>query len=51
VEDNVDFIGCGIDQVLPKGIRAMNVTVREVDVIICATGYDTYGFPPPFLID
>jgi cation diffusion facilitator CzcD-associated flavoprotein CzcO len=48
VEDNVDFIGCGIDQVLPNGIRAMDGTVREVDVIICATGYDTYGFLSPF---
>ncbi len=42
VQDNVDFIGCGIDEVLPNGIRAKDGTVREVDVIICATGYDTY---------
>ncbi|OQV09822.1 hypothetical protein CLAIMM_13905 [Cladophialophora immunda] len=41
VEDNVDFIGCGIDTVVENGIRANDGRVREVDVIICATGYDT----------
>ncbi|KAK6382936.1 hypothetical protein LTS17_003606 [Exophiala oligosperma] len=41
VEDNVDFIGCGIDAVVENGIKANDGRVREVDVIICATGYDT----------
>ncbi|KIX98316.1 uncharacterized protein Z520_05617 [Fonsecaea multimorphosa CBS 102226] len=41
VEDNVDFIGCGIDTVVENGIKANDGKVREVDVIICATGYDT----------
>ncbi|OAL30493.1 hypothetical protein AYO20_08712 [Fonsecaea nubica] len=41
VEDNVEFIGCGIDTVVENGIKANDGKVREVDVIICATGYDT----------
>jgi hypothetical protein len=41
VQDNVEFIGCGIDTVVENGIRATDGKVREVDVIICATGYDT----------
>ncbi|KAH0846689.1 hypothetical protein AYO21_08087 [Fonsecaea monophora] len=41
VEDNVEFIGCGIETVVENGIKANDGKVREVDVIICATGYDT----------
>jgi cation diffusion facilitator CzcD-associated flavoprotein CzcO len=41
VEDNVDFIGCGIETIVENGIKANDGKVREVDVIICATGYNT----------
>jgi cation diffusion facilitator CzcD-associated flavoprotein CzcO len=49
VEKNVEFIGCGIEKVLTNGICANDGMTREVDVIICATGYDTYCIPPPLV--
>lgn len=47
IEDNVDFIGCGIDTIVETGIKANDGKVREVDVIICATGYNTQALPSP----
>ena len=41
VEDNVEFIGHGIEQVVKDGIIAMDNKFRKVDAIICATGFDT----------
>jgi cation diffusion facilitator CzcD-associated flavoprotein CzcO len=43
VQDNVTFVGCGIETVLPSAIKANDGQVYDVDVIICATGFDTYG--------
>ena len=40
VEDNVDFISCGIKEVTETGIIDNNGVLREVDAIICATGFD-----------
>ncbi|KAJ3519792.1 hypothetical protein NM208_g13982 [Fusarium decemcellulare] len=40
VEDNVKFISTKIKRVHPHGIETEDGTVREVDMIICATGFD-----------
>lgn len=37
---NVDYIGMPIKRVTEKGIETGDGTLREVDLIICATGYD-----------
>lgn len=39
VQDNVNFINDGIEKVVEKGIISGG-EFREVDAIICATGYD-----------
>lgn len=41
VEDNVNFINTKIKRFVPEGIETVDGTVRKVDVIICATGFDT----------
>lgn len=41
VEDNVDFISSGIEQVTETGIKDKDGNQFEVDAIICATGFDT----------
>ncbi|KAH7339230.1 hypothetical protein BKA66DRAFT_435055 [Pyrenochaeta sp. MPI-SDFR-AT-0127] len=40
IEDNVTFIGAGIEQVTEKGLIDCDGTFHEVDAIICATGFD-----------
>ncbi|KAM0543828.1 hypothetical protein ACHAPJ_012135 [Fusarium lateritium] len=40
VEDNVTFIGAGIDHVTETGIVDTDGNFHEVDAIICATGFD-----------
>ncbi|KAM5341974.1 hypothetical protein ACJ41O_015005 [Fusarium nematophilum] len=40
VEDNVDFISTRIKKVHPTGIETTDGEFREVDMIICATGFD-----------
>ncbi|KAH8772069.1 cyclohexanone monooxygenase [Hyaloscypha sp. PMI_1271] len=40
VEDNVNFISTGIKQVYSNGIKTNDGKFREVDMIICATGFD-----------
>ncbi|KAL2012370.1 hypothetical protein VTN00DRAFT_5088 [Thermoascus crustaceus] len=40
VEDNVDFIPTPIKRVVKDGIETEDGKKREVDMIICATGYD-----------
>ncbi|KAJ7459066.1 FAD/NAD-binding domain-containing protein [Mycena galericulata] len=47
-QDNVDFITTEIKQVLPTGIETIDGKIDELDVIVCATGFDTsyqLGFP------
>ncbi|KAG7099932.1 hypothetical protein E1B28_001725 [Marasmius oreades] len=47
-EDNLEFVREEIKRVTPFGIENVDGTHRELDVIICATGYDTtfnYNFP------
>ncbi|KAF8215819.1 FAD/NAD(P)-binding domain-containing protein [Mycena galopus ATCC 62051] len=48
-QDNVEFIPTLIKQVLPNGIERVDGTIDELDVIVCATGFDT-SFQLPFPI-
>lgn len=38
-------IVCSIDCITPKGIRTVDGVEREVDVIVCATGFDVSWRP------
>ncbi|OAG34163.1 hypothetical protein AYO21_11695 [Fonsecaea monophora] len=38
--DNVDFIGMPIKKVHEHGIETADGKIREIDLLICATGYD-----------
>lgn len=40
-EDNVNFINTKIKRITPEGIETVDGTERKVDLIICATGFDT----------
>src|SRR5438067_1939617 len=40
-EQNVDVILNPIERVVPTGVQTNDGRVREVDAIICATGFDT----------
>ncbi|KAF9270874.1 FAD/NAD-binding domain-containing protein [Marasmius fiardii PR-910] len=47
-QDNVEFVREEIRRVTPFGIENVDGTHRALDVIVCATGYDTtydYNFP------
>jgi len=47
-QDNVDFIPTEIRQISPTGIETVDGKFNELDVIVCATGFDTsyqLGFP------
>jgi cation diffusion facilitator CzcD-associated flavoprotein CzcO len=48
VEDKLNFIPKGIRRVTAKGLVDDDGTEREVDAIVCATGFDTYVFFTPF---
>lgn len=41
VDDNLNFIPKGVKQVTETGVVDDDGTLREVDAIICATGFDT----------
>lgn len=41
VEDNVTVVGHGIRRFTPDGIETTDGTLFKVDVIVCATGFDT----------
>ena len=41
VEENVEFINTKIKRIVPKGIETVDGKVREIDILICATGFDT----------
>jgi cation diffusion facilitator CzcD-associated flavoprotein CzcO len=43
VEDKLNFIPKGIKTVTETGIIDDDGTLRKVDAIICATGFDTYA--------
>ncbi|KAJ7492285.1 FAD/NAD-binding domain-containing protein [Mycena latifolia] len=47
-QDNVEFIPTEIKKVLPTGIERTDGKIDELDIIVCATGFDTsfqLGFP------
>lgn len=44
-EDNVEFINTPIKAIRPSGIETSDGKLREVDVIIAATGFDTTYLP------
>ncbi|KAG5641634.1 hypothetical protein DXG03_004557 [Asterophora parasitica] len=47
-EDNVDFVPTHIEKVTPTGIQTVDGKHQDLDVIICATGFDTsfqFDFP------
>ncbi|KAK7063928.1 hypothetical protein R3P38DRAFT_2821268 [Favolaschia claudopus] len=48
-QDNVEFIPTEIEQILPNGIETVDGKIDELDVIVCATGFDT-SFQLPFPI-
>ena len=41
VEDKLNFIPKGVKRVTETGLEDDDGTLREVDAIICATGFDT----------
>lgn len=41
VEDSLNFIPKGVRRVTETGLEDEDGTFREVDAIICATGFDT----------
>ncbi|KAJ7610856.1 FAD/NAD-binding domain-containing protein [Roridomyces roridus] len=47
--DNVEFNSTEIKQILPTGIETVDGKVDELDVIVCATGFDT-SYKPRFPI-
>ncbi|KAH9852549.1 FAD/NAD-P-binding domain-containing protein [Lenzites betulinus] len=48
-EDNVDFVPTEIKRVTEKGIETVDGQYNDLDVIICATGYDA-SYQLPFRI-
>ncbi|KAI0925458.1 hypothetical protein AcV7_005708 [Taiwanofungus camphoratus] len=47
-EDNVDFVPTGIKRITASGIETVDGKHTDLDIIICATGYDTtfrFEFP------
>lgn len=39
--DNVEFVSTKIKRLVPEGIETVDGKLRKVDLIICATGFDT----------
>ena len=46
VEDNVNFITTGIDSIDEKGLLLVDGSRVDVDVVVCATGFNTSCVPP-----
>src|SRR4029079_4474030 len=47
---NVELIDAAVDEILPRGVRARDGTVREVDAIIYGTGFAPTEFLTPMAI-
>lgn len=45
-EDNVDFIATPISKVTSSGLQLENGRLVELDVLVCATGFDACSAPP-----
>ncbi|KAH8820421.1 flavin-binding monooxygenase [Xylogone sp. PMI_703] len=50
VEDNVDFINDRIKQITPSSVVLENGKSIDLDVLVCATGFNTSA-PPPFHVN
>ncbi|KAH8689850.1 hypothetical protein BGW36DRAFT_440544 [Talaromyces proteolyticus] len=48
-EDNVDFINTPISKATDTGLVLQNGEEKELDILVCATGFQTSA-PPPFLV-
>lgn len=46
VQDNVEFISAEIDSITKKGIRLKDGRHIDLDVLVCATGFNTTSIPP-----
>ncbi|KAL5331432.1 hypothetical protein ACEPPN_000962 [Leptodophora sp. 'Broadleaf-Isolate-01'] len=46
-EDNVNVITTHIEKVLPTGVQLTDGTIVELDVLVCATGFD-FGAAPKY---
>ena len=47
VEYNVDFVNTPIKRITERGIESVDGAYQDLDVMFCATGYDT-PFQLPF---
>lgn len=45
-EDNVDFISKQIQNIVPEGVVLEDGALVEVDVLVCATGFNAASAPP-----
>ena len=50
VEDNVDFVTDPIESITPEGIVLANGKKVDIDVLVCATGFNVSS-PPPFHVE
>jgi len=41
VRDNVEVVSSGIEKIVPGGVQTTDGREIEVDVLVCATGFDT----------
>src|ERR1700694_5007580 len=48
-EDNVEFVSTKIRSIMPKGVELEDGRIVELDVLVCATGFNAAG-PPPFMV-
>ncbi|KAH6723072.1 hypothetical protein BKA61DRAFT_533841 [Leptodontidium sp. MPI-SDFR-AT-0119] len=49
VEDNVNFINGKIAEIIPRGIKMEDGGEVELDVLVCATGFQTTTVPFPII--
>jgi cation diffusion facilitator CzcD-associated flavoprotein CzcO len=47
VRDNVEVVSSGIEKIVPGGVQTTDGREIEVDVLVCATGFDT-SYRPKF---
>ncbi|KAJ6520167.1 FAD/NAD-binding domain-containing protein [Mycena sanguinolenta] len=49
-QDNVKFFSTEIKQILPNGIETVDGKIEDLDIIVCATGFDSsYQLPFPII--
>jgi cation diffusion facilitator CzcD-associated flavoprotein CzcO len=45
-EDNVEYISQGIESINPDGVKTSDGRKIDVDILVCATNFDTSSIPP-----